>query len=262
MTSTLIMGVVNVTPDSFSDGGQFLDPVKAVDQCCRLVDQGADIIDIGAESTRPGAEFVTYEEEWRRLEPVLNSLQARDLGCLVSVDTNKPEVIQKLVRSSVDIINNVKGAAVDEDLLGRLAIANKTYVAMHMHRQPSEMQQKPLDGSRVIEEVDQFFDQTCSRLKSVGFQNNAVWLDPGIGFGKTDEANLKLIKKTLLGWGEYEILIGISRKSFLGRLLDLPDPLQRDAPSKMLELAFMCSSIKAIRTHDVLSLNKIRHLLS
>ncbi|MFW7380058.1 MAG: dihydropteroate synthase [Oligoflexus sp.] len=256
-----IMGVVNITPDSFSDGGRFHQPQKALEQILRLVDDGADIVDIGAESSRPGARLIPAEEEWQRLEPVLERLSTRQIGAKLSVDTNKPEIMRRVIPYGVDIINDIKGGA-DDDSLKNLAENHLTYIAMHMHRTPEDMQQAPLDGDEAIAAVDAFFAQTRSRLMLAGFPESAVWLDPGIGFGKTDRANLRLLKYSLKISDQYHVVVGISRKSLIGRLLGIDSPVERDGPSKMLELGLLLGGIRMIRTHDVKSLNHMRSLLS
>ena len=260
MSKTLIMGVVNVTPDSFSDGGRFLNPQHAVDQVLRLVDQGADIVDIGAESSRPGAELVSADTEWTRLEPVLDKLFSRDIGCQISIDTNKDETMLKLISTPVSIINDIKGGASTQTLKA-LAACPLTYIAMHMHRKPATMQIDPLDGLQAVAKVEAFYASTQLRLNECGFSNDRIWLDPGIGFGKTDQANIALIKSSINKAAIWPLVVGVSRKSFIGRILGIDDPLERDNPSKMLELALMLAPIKAIRTHDVAKLRALRDLL-
>lgn len=257
MSSNLIMGVVNVTPDSFSDGGRFFKPEDAVDQVLRLVDDGADIVDIGAESSRPGAELITPEIEWQRLEPVLEKLFQRDIGCQISIDTNKDKTMLRLQDYPISIINDIKGGA-SQSTLEALAAQDMTYIAMHMHQTPSTMQIKPLDGQEAVDKVEVFYTSALDRLKRCGFSEDRIWLDPGIGFGKTDCANIALIKFSMERAKKWPIVVGVSRKSFIGRLLGIDNPKERDHPSKMLELALMLAPVKAIRTHDVAKLRLIR----
>lgn len=256
----MIMGVVNVTPDSFSDGGFFQDPYAAHDQVLRLIDHGADIIDLGAESSRPGTHLISEEEEWRRLEPVLDLLSRRELGARLSVDTNKPAVMRRVLPYGVTIINDIKGGA-DDQTLEFLAKNHLTYIAMHMHRLPLDMQQQPLSGDDAVNAVQEFFSRTQQRLLQAGFSKDRIWLDPGIGFGKTDSANIRLLKYSVSMAGQCTLVIGISRKSFIGRLLDIENPRERDKPSKMLELGLLLAGIQVIRTHDVQRLHSIRSLL-
>ncbi|SMF69892.1 dihydropteroate synthase [Pseudobacteriovorax antillogorgiicola] len=255
------MGVLNLTPDSFSDGGQFLDPDLALDRAWQMVEQGADIIDLGAESSRPGAEYVSEEEEWTRLEPVLNRLKKGGFDCPISVDTNKPNIMTRLHDYGVELVNDIKGGA-DDETLAVLAKQSMIYIAMHMHKDPKQMQTAPLKGDEAIGEIDSFYDSVSGRLRRAGFADDSIWFDPGIGFGKDDAANLKLIKHSLQHGSQHHLLLGISRKSFMGRLLGLDDPIDRDPPSKMLETCFLMMGIKCIRTHDVEKLSHIKRLLS
>ncbi len=259
-SQTLIMGVVNITPDSFSDGGNFLSPESALAQIEKLVSDGADIVDLGAESSRPGAEQVSLEEEWRRLAPVMEQLKERFPSTLFSLDTYKAEVMRRALAFPISIFNDIRGGC---DLATLELIAEKkcSYLAMHMHKTPSHMQLEPLDGPQALAELEKFYESTFQRLRDVGFASDKIWLDPGIGFGKTDRANLQLIRQALAKAEEYQVVLGVSRKSFLGRLLDVPDPLDRDPPSKMLEFSFLLMGIKAIRTHDVKRLRMMRDLL-
>jgi dihydropteroate synthase len=255
-----LMGIVNITPDSFSDGGRYLDPEAAYEQIVKLVDQGADIVDLGAESSRPGAELIDEQEEWRRLEPVLNRLAQQPLGVELSVDTNKPTVMRRLVGTGVTLINDIKGGA-DQETLSFLAGQNMSYCAMHMHRSPADMQMEPLDGEQAVAAVAEFFRGTHDRLRRAGFAESAILLDPGIGFGKTIAANLRLLQYSMKVAHDYALVIGLSRKSFIGRMLEIDEPAERDGPSKMLELALILAGARVIRTHEVETLDRIRRLL-
>ncbi len=260
MQNCLIMGIVNVTPDSFSDGGHFFTPDSALEQIETLLADGADIIDLGAESSRPNADAVSAEEEWRRLEPVLKALAGR--GLTISVDTYKPETMQKLLAHEVAIINDIRGASLVEDaFLKQWAAKGRTYLAMHMHRDPKTMQGAPLDKAEAARELDLWYKATQERFRRLGYPADKIWLDPGIGFGKTDAANLYLMKDAMRRASDLAIALGISRKSFLGRLLDLPEPLARDSASKMLELSFLYAEVKVIRTHNVKHLKRLRDQL-
>lgn len=256
--SSLIMGIVNVTPDSFSDGGHFLDPKNALDHAKRLVDEGAEIIDIGAESTRPGAQPVSADDEWRRLEPILKNVHR--LSAQVSVDTYKPEIMRRLLDYDVAMINDIRGGA-DDVSLAAWAKAGRIYIAMHMHRDPQNMQIEPLEADAALQDVHAFYERTGKRLQGLGFPRQRIWLDPGIGFGKTDQANLYLIRDSLEKARSLPLVLGISRKSFLGRLLGIGKAADRDSASKMLELNFLFAGVQAIRTHEVKTLRRMRDLL-
>jgi len=254
------MGVVNVTPDSFSDGGSFYSPAVAVEQVFQLFRDGADIVDIGAESSRPGARLLTVDEEWGRLSPVLSMLGERGFSGVLSVDTNKPVIMERVVDRGVQFINDIRGGT-DEGILRHLAQKGVGYIAMHMHERPEIMQRKPLDAAEALAQVEQFYGETHQRLLFCGFPAEKIYLDPGIGFGKTDAANMQLMVQAMNAARRFNILLGISRKSFLGRLMDRPEPLERDDVSKGLELGFMMGGIQMIRTHNVKPLVKMRQLL-
>jgi dihydropteroate synthase len=256
------MGVVNITPDSFSDGGKFFVPEKAYDHARRLVSDGADIIDFGAESTRPGAKPVSEEDEWSRLWPVLDLIVKNPLGAKVSVDTAKPGIMERLLDYPVDIVNDVGGARQPKQLLKALARSEMTYLAMHMHLDPETMQMVPLQGRECLESIRAFFQETYARLASCGFEPSKIWLDPGIGFGKTDAANLKILAQVIRRPGDFNIAIGISRKSFLGRIMDIEVPEDRDPPSKTLEMALLFAGVKVIRTHNVKTLSRMRSIFA
>lgn len=256
----LIMGVVNVTPDSFSDGGSFFSPAAAVEQVLQLFRDGADIVDIGAESSRPGATFLTVDEEWGRLSPVLTMLEKRGCSGVLSIDTNKPAIMERVVDRGVQYINDIRGGT-EEGILRHLAQKGIGYIAMHMHERPEIMQRQPLDAAEALVHVEQFYRETHQRLLCCGFPAKKIYLDPGICFGKTDAANMQLMAQAMNAARRFNILLGISRKSFLGRLMDRPVPLERDDVSKGLELGFMMGGIQMIRTHNVKPLVKMRQLL-
>ncbi|MFK7826522.1 MAG: dihydropteroate synthase [Oligoflexales bacterium] len=255
-----IMGVVNVTPDSFSDGGKYLDPGRACEWASELAIQGADIIDIGAESTRPGANDLDSGVEWRRLQPVIDRLKKQlDSRIKISVDTKKPELMILSARSGVDLINDVSGLA-DRETLRYLALESKVaYLSMHMKGCPNSMQDNPLKGCEVLDEICRFFSRSYDTLINAGFSRERIWMDPGIGFGKTDQANLLLMANVAHFAARYQLAVGISRKSWMGRLLDLQVPADRDPPSKIAEFALAAAGAKIIRTHDVKYLNRLRY---
>lgn len=257
----LIMGVVNITPDSFSDGGQFFKVPDALQQIERLLAEGADIIDLGAESSRPGAQPLSLEEEWQRLEPVLTEASRLWPSSLFSLDTCKAEIMRRALHFPVTLINDIRGGA-DFETLQVLSSRGLVYLAMHMHRDPMSMQRDPLDAPLALESVAKFYEETQVVLQRAGFAKEQIWLDPGIGFGKTDRANLLLIKQSMEWATRLPLVLGVSRKSFIGRLLHIDEAKDRDAPSKMLELSLILAGVKAIRTHDVLHLKTLRDLVA
>ena len=257
----LIMGILNVTPDSFSDGGVYLDPEEAAAHAERLAADGADIIDVGAESTRPGALAVPLDEEWGRLEPLLRQLAKAQLPIPLSVDTRKPEIMLRAADLGVAYINDVAGGAPIK-ILERLAgYSGLQYIAMHMNESPPTMQQDPLRGAAAVRAVDRFFAKTWATLGDAGFAPDRMWLDPGIGFGKGDSGNMQLLA-TLPRWAQtYKLCVGVSRKSFIGRALAIASPSDRDGPSKMLELGLAINGVRMIRTHAVKPLRRLVDLL-
>lgn len=255
------MGVINVTPDSFSDGGKHSSVELALQNALALYEEGADIIDIGAESTRPNSKPVSLEEEWKRLEPLLCLLAKHHPQIPISIDSYKDEIIKRSFDYNIAYINNVKGLLKD-DTLKKISQKNIKYIAMHMHKSPKNMQDEPLCSENALDKVTKFYDDTVLKLQDLGFQKDHILLDPGIGFGKDDSANLKLLKNCHYHPLKQQFVVGISRKSFFGRLLGIKNPLDRDPVSKMLELSLMMAGVYAIRTHEVGSLKNLKNLLN
>jgi len=218
---TAIMGIVNVTPDSFSDGGAFFDPQAAIEHGLRLAGEGADILDVGGESTRPGAEPVSEQEEVRRVVPVVRELAARS-GVPVSIDTTKADVAEAAIKAGATIVNDVSALRVDPRLGAVVARSGAALVIMHMQGTPRTMQQAPRYDD-LLGEVIAELSAGIGRAAAAGVEPDRILVDPGIGFGKSLEHNLELLERL----GELEalgraILVGPSRKAFIGRLLDLP----------------------------------------
>lgn len=246
---TLVMGIVNVTPDSFSDGGRFLDPAAAVTHALELVEQGAGIIDVGGESSRPGAAPVEEAEELRRVMPVIEGLAGR-VKVPISIDTVKAGVARAALAAGASIVNDVAANRADTTLWQCVAEARAGYVCMHMQGTPQTMQANPVYAD-VVREVGQFFAERLRRLGDCGIGPEQVILDPGIGFGKTVEHNLQLLgavgRLTSL---QRPLLLGVSRKSFIGKLLGTE--LGARVPGA---LACACLAVangaQVIRAHDV-----------
>ena len=245
----LVMGIVNVTPDSFFDGGRFLEAQAAVAHSLQLVEQGAEIIDIGGESTRPGALPVDEDEELRRVLPVIKRL-AGQVKVPISIDTVKPGVARAALDAGASIVNDVAANREDPALWRFVAEAHAGYVCMHMRGTPQTMQANPI-YTDVAREVGEFFCERMRRLRDCGVGRDQIILDPGIGFGKTVGHNLQLLGAardfTRL---ERPLLMGVSRKSFIGKLLGAE--LAARLPGA---LACACMSVAAgvqiIRAHDV-----------
>jgi dihydropteroate synthase len=245
----LVMGIVNITPDSFSDGGQFLAPEAAVAHALELVSQGAGILDIGGESTRPGAVPVAEAEELRRVIPVITELAGRT-EVPISIDTVKPGVAEAALQAGAAIVNDVAANRTDERMWRVVAEAGAGYVCVHMQGTPQTMQRHPAYGDAVREVGDFFFDR-IRRLNDCGVKGEQVILDPGIGFGKALEHNLQLLGglREFIRFGR-PLLLGVSRKSFMGTLLGAETGARLPA-----SLACACLAVEAgvqiIRAHDV-----------
>lgn len=243
-----VMGIVNVTPDSFSDGGQHADAAGALAHCERLIKEGVDILDIGGESTRPGADILHPDEEWRRLEPVLT--QAITLGVPVSVDTCKVEVMQRALDLGVDIINDVHaltGRGCEQVVAAHAACG---ICLMHMRGDPATMQSHT-DYDDVVREVADHLLARKARMQALGVADERITLDPGIGFGKTPQQNLDLLRRQgeLLALGR-PLLVGWSRKSTLGAVTGRPVG-ERLPASLAAALASVANGARVVRVHDV-----------
>jgi dihydropteroate synthase len=246
----LVMGVINVTPDSFSDGGQYDDPVRAVDHALALLDQGADLLDIGGESTRPGALEVSEEQEIHRVLPVVREL-VRQTSIPISVDTRKVAVARVVLDAGAAIINDVEASRQDDAMWQLVAQTGAGYVAMHMQGQPRTMQHAP-NYSEVVSEVYAFFTERLDAMHRSGIKKQQVVLDVGIGFGKDLSHNLELLRSIeCFGKLERPIMLGVSRKSLFKALLGVEEPSRRLPAGLATALWAVNQGVKIIRTHDV-----------
>ncbi len=246
---TAIMGVINVTPDSFSDGGRFLDADTAAAHGARLAAEGADILDIGGESTRPGAKSITAAEENRRVLPVIERLRANS-SIPISIDTVKSEVARAALEAGADIVNDVSALRADPAMAALVAREGVPVVLMHMQGTPQTMQQNP-SYENVVEEVADFLKQQAEKASAVGIAADNVVIDPGIGFGKNLDHNLALLRglPSLAALG-FPLLVGASRKAFIGRILDL-GPDERLEGSLAAAVAAALGGANIVRVHDV-----------
>ncbi|MSS44960.1 dihydropteroate synthase [Cutibacterium sp. WCA-380-WT-3A] len=252
---TLVMGVVNVTPNSFSDGGMWADPEVAIRHARDLVVDGADIIDVGGESTRPGTERTPEDEELRRVLPVVKALVAD--GVTVSVDTMRVSVAKAVIEAGASIINDVSGGKAEPDILNVVAEADVDYVLMHWRGQSSTMQSL-VDYKDVVTDVISETSQQVDAAIAAGIDRERIIVDPGIGFSKTAEQNWQLIDAVdafQQGFADLRVLWGVSRKRFLGELLahngqDRP-ALERDASTMALSTYFALHRAWCVRTHEV-----------
>lgn len=244
---TFVMGILNITPDSFSDGGIFFDKKAAVKHARMMVEAGADIIDVGGESTRPGSEPVTVDEELRRVIPVVK--EVAEMEVIISIDTYKPEVAYKAVKAGACMLNDVNSLRTKG--MAEFAATQKIpVVLMHMQGTPKNMQKNPV-YKNVITDINDFFNERLAFAVQKGIKKEDVILDPGIGFGKRLEHNLEIIRRL----GEFKkhgclLLIGPSRKSFIGEILDLPSGERLEGTLAAVTASVM-NGADIVRVHDV-----------
>jgi dihydropteroate synthase len=246
----LIMGVLNVTPDSFSDGGEFFTAEKAIEQGKRMAAEGAQIIDVGGESTRPGAEAVLAEEELARVLPVIAKL--RESGpAIISIDTSKADVARGALDAGASIINDVTGGRADRQMMALAAERGAAFIIMHMQGTPRTMQTAP-HYEDVVSEVTDFFRQQYARALECGIDSMAIAFDPGIGFGKTVEHNLALLAHLeRLRVHDRPIVVGVSRKSSLGKMIGSDVMSDRLAPTIAFTAMLRERGANVLRVHDV-----------
>jgi dihydropteroate synthase len=245
----LLMGIVNVTPDSFSDGGTYLESNAAVDQALRLISDGADIVDVGGESTRPYSVRVSVQEELQRVAPVIEGIHRRS-STPISIDTSKAVVAEAAVDVGAEIINDVTGLAGDPEMIPLAVRTGVAVCAMHMQGTPQTMQDDPRYGD-VVEEILVYLAQRRDALLAAGIDRERICLDPGIGFGKTHQHNLTLMAhcRRFVELG-CPVLIGHSRKGFLGKVLG-DNETDRDAATAGAALAAAAQGVQILRVHNV-----------
>ncbi len=255
--SPAVMGIVNVTPDSFSDGGKYLNHDAAYNLCQKYIEIGVDILDIGGESSRPGSDPVTTEEETERVLPLVQMIRKNYPKTMISVDTTKSEVAEKVLESGANIVNDISAGLMDKNMFDIIAKYDSIYIIMHMKGIPKTMQSDP-QYEDVLAEVYDFFAERISAARSAGITK--IILDPGIGFGKRLEDNINLIRglNNFKSLG-YPLLTGLSRKSFLGKILDR-EPQDRDLGSTVSDTVAVMNGASVVRTHNAentLQLKKI-----
>ena len=244
------MGVLNVTPDSFSDGGQFNEINSAILHVDKMLKNGADIIDIGGESTKPGSEPVSANEESKRIVPLIRTIKNEYKDILISVDTYKSSVAKKAIEAGADFVNDISGLTFDDEMVSLLAQRNIPVVIMHINGKPKTMQKNIL-YSDLISDMKRFFVKQCEYAINSGIKENNIIIDPGIGFGKTFDHNFTLLKRLKefedLG---FPILIGPSRKAFIGDVLNLPSNERVEGTIATI-VAGILNGANIIRVHDV-----------
>jgi len=245
----LIMGIINMTPDSFSDGGNLHSTNQAIDFAYKLIDNGADIVDIGGESSRPGANPISDIEEINRISPLIEEL-AKNTNCLISIDTYKPTTAKFALDNGVDIINDISGLTYDSEMVDIISNFNATVVIMHMKGNPKTMQENPKYVD-LINDIKDFFTNQIEIATNHDIDKKNIILDPGIGFGKGLDDNFEIIAKLkqICDMG-YPVLVGPSRKSFIGETLNSP---VNDRLEGSLAAASACymNGAKIVRVHDV-----------
>jgi len=249
---TLVMGILNVTPDSFSDGGSYANPRQAVDAALRMIEEGADIIDVGGESSRPGrAGPVSVEEELRRVKPVVELLRKESPDVLISVDTYKAPVVEQVLDCGADIINDIYALRFSPETGNLVVRYNAGLILMHMQGTPETMQQSPTYRDVVVD-VKHELRECMDAALSLGVPEEAIAIDPGFGFGKTVDHNVQLLAGLeYLRLLQRPICVGISRKSFLGALLGGADVSEREEATIAAQVIAVLHGASIVRTHNV-----------
>jgi dihydropteroate synthase len=251
LPKTLVMGIINTTPDSFSDGGKHLDRDVAIRAGLDMLKAGADILDVGAESTRPGSSYVDPEEEISRAIPVIQEICSQAPGAIVSIDTRRRAVAEEAIKAGAKIINDVSGFRHEPALVDLAKETGAPVIVMHMLGEPKTMQVE-IKYNTFPGDIIDFFRERIATLESAGIDPDKIVIDPGLGFGKTFDHNLILINrlKDFLPLGK-AILMGPSRKAFLGKILDLPVAADRDAGTLAAVTASILNGASIIRVHEV-----------
>jgi dihydropteroate synthase len=246
---THVMGVLNVTPDSFSDGGKFMKLEDAIAHAKKMESEGADFIEVGGASTRPGAEEVPLEEELKRITPVIKALAGGEISLPISVDTYRSEAADEALSLGAVIVNDISGFNFDKNMPAVIAKHNATAIVMHMKGTPKDMQKDP-QYDDILAEVAQYFENVMWKANVAGIKQ--IIIDPGIGFGKTIEHNMRLLKHlSELKRLDSPIMIGVSRKSMIGKILDTEDVNDRHEGTIALNTVAVLNGAHIIRVHDV-----------
>ena len=250
-SKTYLMGILNVTPDSFSDGGEFNDPHTALSQAQLLVGGGADIIDVGGQSTRPGAEQISLSQELERVVPVIELIRSGIAHLPISVDTTRAEVAKAAIEAGADLVNDISGATFDDAMLATVARLDVPIVLMHIRGNPQTMQSLT-NYDDLLGEICQFLAQQIAKAVEAGIKAENIIIDPGIGFAKTHTQNLELLRRLpeLQSLGT-PILVGASRKSFIGNILNRSNPKDRVWGTAAACCRAIASGADILRVHDV-----------
>ena len=256
---TGIMGIINVTPDSFSDGGKYANVEAAVMRAKQMVADGADIIDIGGESSRPGAEPITANEECRRVIPVVQAL-AEQFQIPISVDTYKAKVAREALSAGACVINDITALHGDPNMCKIVADAQAGVILMHMQGVPATMQKAPT-YQNVVSEVHAWLTEVASQAVDRGIDSSRIMIDPGIGFGKTFDHNLEILRHLMQFRGiGYPMLVGVSRKKFIGRILDLPVHQREEGTAATVAWSII-NGANVVRVHDVAKMKQVAQVI-
>ena len=256
---TGIMGIINVTPDSFSDGGKYANVEAAVMRAKQMVADGADIIDIGGESSRPGAETITANEECRRVIPVVQAL-AEQFQIPISVDTYKAKVAREALSAGACVINDITALHGDPNMCQIIADAQAGVILMHMQGVPATMQKAPT-YQNVVAEVHAWLTEVASQAVDRGIDSSRIMIDPGIGFGKTFDHNLEILRHLMQFRGiGYPMLVGVSRKKFIGRILDLPVHQREEGTAATVAWSII-NGANVVRVHDVAKMKQVAQVI-
>ena len=252
----LVVGILNVTPDSFSDGGSYPSTANAVRRGREIVAQGADVIDIGGESTRPGAEPVPPTTQLERILPVISELRAAGVNLPISVDTQSAQVAEAALQSGADIVNDISAARSDPEMKGLLAQCGAPVVIMHMQGTPQTMQRAPYYVD-VVAEIRTFIEDRVADLEASGLDPARIIIDPGIGFGKTVEHNLEIIRRIADFRGRFPVMVGPSRKAFIGKITQDAEPQDRLMGTAAVVAHCALAGVEMVRIHDVREIRQV-----
>lgn len=256
----LIMGILNVTPDSFYDGGRFYKKEDAISHALQIIEDGADIIDVGGESTRPFSDFISTNDELKRIIPVIEGIRSHS-NIAISIDTNKARVAREAYMAGADIVNDISGLLFDPDMAETVAELDMYAVIMHIKGKPKDMQQNPFYED-VVSEIKEFFHERILFSQKHGIKEERIIIDPGIGFGKRIEDNLKIIKK-LSDFKDIgkPILVGTSMKAFIGQVTDSPVHERTEGTLASVAISIW-NGANIVRVHDVKKTKKVVKLVS
>ena len=253
--ATLIMGILNVTPDSFSDGGMYYNATQAIEFALQMEEEGADIIDVGGESTRPGAKTVELQKECDRILPVIEGIRTKS-DILISIDTYKSEVARKSIATGAGMVNDISGMTFDPNMVDVIKDSGLPVVIMHIKGTPKNMQKKPYYED-LMQELTEYFEERKRFARAKGILDQQIILDPGIGFGKRPQDNFQLLRelKKIVNMG-FPVLIGPSKKSFIGLTLDLPIDQRLEGTAAAVTTGIL-KGARIVRVHDVKEMKRV-----